>query len=207
MRGHGGSQVVDGAYTLEQLGNDVIGLMDALEIEAAHFIGLSIGGMIGQELALNHAERLLSITLCDTAPVLPQEARPLFKERMDQALAHGMASLAEGTLGRWFTTPFIRKNPPMVNRIREQILATPVAGFVGCSHAILGLDYLDRLSEIRLNTLIIVGEEDPGTPVAASEAIHAEIQNSNLTILPAAAHLSNIEQAERFNRAILNFLT
>jgi 3-oxoadipate enol-lactonase len=206
MRGHGGSEVVKGAYTLELLGNDVIGLMDSLDIEAAHFIGLSIGGMIGQGLALDHADRLLSVTLCDTAPILPEEAKPLFKARMNQALEHGMASLAEETLGRWFTEPFLKKNPPMISRIREQILATPVDGFAGCSHAILGLNYLDRLSEIHLRTLIIVGEDDPGTPVAAAEAIHAEIQNSELVILSSAAHLSNIEQEERFNRAILDFL-
>jgi 3-oxoadipate enol-lactonase len=207
MRGHGSSEVTEGAYTLEGLGNDVIGLMDALGIERAHFIGLSIGGMIGQCLALDHADRLLSVTLCDTAPILPKESKPLFEARMNQALENGMESLVEETLGRWFTAPFLKQNPPMVSRIQRQILETPVAGFVGCSHAILGLDYIDRLSEIRLSTLIIVGEEDPGTPVAASEAIHAEIQNAKLVILPSAAHLSNIEQAERFNRAVLDFLT
>lgn len=206
MRGHGSTELVKGAYTLELLGEDVIGLMDALDIPNAHFIGLSIGGMIGQGLALNHADRLRSIILCDTAPILSEEAKPLFEARMNQARELGMASLAEETLARWFTAPFLEQNPPVVNRIRRQILATPVDGFIGCSHAILGLNYLDRLSEISLDTLIVVGEDDPGTPVAASEAIHAEIRNSELVILPSAAHLSNIEQAEGFNRVILDFL-
>jgi 3-oxoadipate enol-lactonase len=206
MRGHGDSEVVKGSYTLESLGSDVIGLMDALNIESAHFIGLSIGGMIGQGLALDHADRLLSVILCDTAPILPEEAKPPFEVRMNQARELGMASLAEETLSRWFTAPFLEKDPPVVNQIRRQILATPVEGFIGCSHAIMGLNYLDRLSEINLDTLIIVGEKDSDTMVAGAKAIHAEVRNSELVILPSAAHLSNIEQADGFNRAISLFL-
>lgn len=206
MRGHGDSEVTGGAYTLELLENDVIGLLDALDIQYAHFVGLSIGGMIGQGLALDHAARLQRVILCDTAPLLPEEAKPLFQERMDRARDRGMASLVEETLARWFTAPFLEKDPPVANQIRKQILATSVEGFIGCSHAILGLNYLDRLSEIDRDTLIIVGEDDPGTPVSAAEAIHGEIRNSELVILSSAAHLSNIEQAEGFNNAILDFL-
>ena len=206
MRGHGNSEISKGAYSLEMLGADVIGLMDALGIEKAHFVGLSIGGMIGQGLGLDHSERLLTLTLCDTAPVLPAEAKPLFKERMDLARSQGMTSLVQGTLERWFTASFLEKASPVVGRIREQIAATPVDGFVGCSHAILDLDYLDRLASIDLDTLIIVGEEDIGTPVSAAEAIHAEIPNSRLEVLPFAMHLSNIEQADVFNRVLMDFL-
>ena len=206
MRGRGNSEVLKGAYTLGMLGNDVIGLLDALDIQSVHFVGLSIGGMIGQGLALDHADRLKSVTLCDTAPILPEEAKPLFEGRMVQADDHGMASLVEETLERWFTAPFLEKDPPIVNQIGEQIQATPVDGFIGCSYAILGLNYLERLSEIDLDTLVIAGEEDPSMPVTAAEAMHHEIRNSELVILTAAAHLSNIEQAEGFNKAIQNFL-
>ena len=207
MRGHGESEVSGGAYSLEMLGQDVVGLLDALEIESAHFVGLSIGGMIGQGLGLDHSERLLSLALCDTAPILPQEAKPLFQERMDLARSQGMAPLVEGTLARWFTPPFLEKDPPMVDRIRAQIEATPVDGFIGCSHAIMGLNYIDRLASIDLDTLIIVGEDDPGTPVTAAEAIHAEIPKSHLKVLPSAMHLCNIEQVEAFNNALMKFLT
>ena len=207
MRGHGDSEVTKGAYSLEMLGQDVIGLLDALEIEKVHFVGLSIGGMIGQGLGLDHAGRLLSLTLCDTAPILPEDAKPLFQERMDLARTQGMTSLVDGTLARWFTPPFLEKAPPMVARIRAQILATPVDGFIGCSHAIMNLDYIDRLETIDLDTLIIVGEEDIGTPVTAAEAIQTEIRNSRLVVLPSAMHLCNIEQAEAFNKALLNFLS
>jgi len=206
MRGHGESDAPEGAYTLDQLAADVIGLLDALGINAAHFVGLSIGGMIGQCLGLNYANRLKSLVLCDTAPVIPEEARPMFKEREQTAREKGMPALVEGTLQRWFTSSYLKTNSPAIDPIRKQFLATPVAGFIGCSEAILGLDYIERLSEIQLPSLIIVGEDDPGTPVAASEAIHDRIPNSQLEILPSAAHLSNIEQAELFNACLLRFL-
>ena len=117
-----------------------------------------------------------------------------------------MAPLAEPTLERWFTADYLGGDPPAVAPIRQQFLDTPPAGFIGCCHALKPLDYLDRLGEIRLPTLIIVGEDDPGTPVAASEAMHERIAGSELAILPSAAHLSNIEQADAFNQALLGFL-
>jgi 3-oxoadipate enol-lactonase len=110
------------------------------------------------------------------------------------------------TLERWFRPEYLQLNPPEVEMIRGQILATAVAGYVGCCEALRRLNYLDRLSEIKLPTLIMVGEEDPGTPVAASEAMHARISGSKLVVLPAARHLSNIEQADAFNKALMEFL-
>jgi 3-oxoadipate enol-lactonase len=101
---------------------------------------------------------------------------------------------------------YLRQNPPEVEMIRRQILGTSVAGYVGCSEAIRRLNNLERLSGIKLPTLIIVGEDDPGTPVSASEAMHARIANSQLVVLPSARHLSNIEQAERFTATLLEFL-
>ena len=206
MRGHGKSEANEGAYTLEQLAADVIGLLDALELDRVHFVGLSIGGMIGQCLALNYADRLQTLALCDTAAIIPEEAKPLFEERIRRARDQGMEALVEETLERWFTQPYLKQNSPEVERIRNQILATPVAGFIGCSKAILGLNYVERLSQIKMTTLIIVGEDDPGTPVAASDAIHQRIQNSKLVVLPSAAHLCNIEQTDAFNAALLPFL-
>lgn len=206
MRGHGKSEAPKGAYTLDQLAADVIGLLDVFGLDRVHFVGLSIGGMIGQCLALKYSDRLRSLSLCDTAPVIPEEAKPLFEERMTRARDGGMEALVQETLERWFTQPYLNQNPPEVDHIRKQILGTPVAGFIGCSHAILGLNFVERLSEIKLPTLIIVGEDDPGTPVEASQAIHQRIGNSKLVVLPSAAHLSNIEQADAFNAALISFL-
>ncbi|CAB1075362.1 Beta-ketoadipate enol-lactone hydrolase (EC [Olavius algarvensis Delta 1 endosymbiont] len=206
MRGHGDSEAPDGAYTLGLLADDAVALLDALGIDAVHFVGLSIGGMIGQGLALNHVARLKSLTLCDTSAIMPAEAQPILQERIAAARESGMADQVDGTLERWFTPEYLQQNPPAVQMIRQQIAATPLAGYLGCSEALAGLNYLERLKDIKLATLIMVGEEDPGTPVAASEAIHERIAGSQLVILPDARHLSNIEQAEAFNQSLLNFL-
>ena len=206
IRGNGGSDAPSGAYTLELLGNDVIKLLDALNINKVHFVGLSIGGMIGQSLALNHAYRLRSLALCDTAPIIPQEAQPIWQERINKVLSKGMEALLDETMERWFTPTLLRKGSPMLDIIRKQILDTPVKGYIGCAEAIRKLNYLDRLSEIKMPTVIMVGEDDPGTPVSASEAMHKRISNSKLVILPSSRHLSNVEQTEAFNSALLNFL-
>jgi 3-oxoadipate enol-lactonase len=206
MRGHGDSDAPDGAYTLELLAEDAVALLEALGIDKVHFVGLSIGGMIGQGLALNHGDRLQSLTLCDTSAIMPDEAQPILQERIGAAKENGMADQVDGTLERWFTPRYLKDNPPQVEIIRQQILATPLAGYIGCSEALRGLNYLERLTEIKLPTLIMVGEEDPGTPVAASEAMHERIAGSQLVILPSARHLSNIEQADAFNKSLLGFL-
>jgi 3-oxoadipate enol-lactonase len=205
-RGHGNSDAPSGAYTLDLLEEDVIKLMDVLGIDRAHFVGLSMGGMIGQGLALKHPHRLKSLVLCDTTAVFPPESQPIWDERVDKAHKKGMEALFEETMERWFTPTFLKQNSPMVKLIREQILATPVAGYIGCAEALRRLDYLDRLREIKMPTLIMVGEDDPGTPVSASEAMHKLILNSKLVILPSARHLSNVEQTEAFNAPLLKFL-
>jgi 3-oxoadipate enol-lactonase len=205
-RGHGGSQAPQGPYTLEQLADDAIGILDALDIERVHWVGLSMGGMIGQGLALSHPDRLESLVLADTAAIIPDEAQPVWQERLDAVRNEGMQAVAESTLERWFTPNYLKQNLPEVDQIRQQILDTPVAGYVGCSEAIRKLTYLDQLGAIQVPTMIMVGADDPGTPVAASEAMHARIKGSNLVVIPAAAHLSNIEQKKVFNKNLMAHL-
>ncbi|MFZ0451266.1 MAG: 3-oxoadipate enol-lactonase [Desulfatiglandaceae bacterium] len=205
-RGHGGSDAPKGPYTLDQLGEDARGLLDALSLEAVHWVGLSMGGMIGQYMALSHPDRLRTLALCDTTAAIPPEAQPVWEERLQLVRKAGMQALVQSTLERWFTSPYLSQNPPEVKLTREQFLATPVSGYIGCSEAIRGIHYLERLSEIRIPTLIMVGEEDQGTPVAASRAMHKRIPDSRLVVLPSAAHLSNIEQTDAFNEALMEFL-
>ncbi|HUL30104.1 MAG TPA: 3-oxoadipate enol-lactonase [Thermodesulfobacteriota bacterium] len=206
IRGHGASDAPSGPYTLELLAEDVVGLLDGLGKGQVHFVGLSMGGMIGQCLALNHPQRLKSLTLCDTSSIVPAEAQPIWQERSDKVRERGMEALFEETLERWFTQAFLRQNPPIVQLIRKQVLATPVAGYLGCVEAIRRLNYLDRIPEIRTPTLIIVGEDDPGMPVPSAEGMHQRIAGSRLAVLPSARHLSNVEQAGAFNAALLEFL-
>ena len=205
-RGHGGSEAPAQPYSLDQLGEDAVRLLDVLGIDEVHFVGLSMGGMIGQYLALNHGNRLRNLVLCDTTALIPPEAQPLWQERIDAARENGLAALVEDTLQRWFRPPYLDQDPPEVQLIRRLFLSTPLAGYIGCSEAIRNLDYLERLAEIKISTLIIVGRDDPGTPVAASQAMHERITASNLVVLDSAAHLSNVEQSEAFNHALMKFI-
>lgn len=206
MRGHGQSDTPEGPYSMEMLCEDVVGLLDALEIEQAHFVGLSIGGMIGQGLALDRSERLISVTLCDTTSITPEEAKPLIEERIEAIREHGMQSQAETTMNRWFTPRFLASDRPEKEVIRNQILDTSTAGCIGCLEAVRRLNFRDRLAQIGKPTLIMVGEEDTTAPVAASKVLHEHIPDSRLVVLPSAAHLANIEQTEIFNMKLLGFL-
>src|SRR6266516_4548432 len=126
---------------------------------------------------------------------------------LDQLADDALALLREPTLARWFTAPFREKKKDVVETVATMIRTTPVAGYVGCCQAISALNLTDRLSAIKLPTVVIVGEDDPGTPVAASRVIAENIKGAQLEIIPAAAHLSNLEQPEKFNRALSAFLT
>jgi 3-oxoadipate enol-lactonase len=205
-RGHGQSEVPAGPYSFVQMADDVSALLDAVRIERAHFVGLSMGGMIGQSLGLRHPQRLLSLTLANTASRQPVGAEKLWEERIAQARTQGMQALQEGTLSRWFTEAYRTAQPAAMQRIGAMICATPVEGYANCGFAIARINFTDQLKAIRCPTLIVVGEDDPSTPVAMSREIHAAIPGSELVVLQQAAHLSNVEQAAAFNSALLDFL-
>jgi len=205
-RGHGATDAPAGAYTLDQLAADAKALLQALGIAKTHWIGLSMGGMIGQTLALGSPGLLLSLALCDTSSRVPAEARPVWQERIKTAQTQGMGPIVEPTIGRWFTAPFIPAHKEVVDPVRTRIRTTSPEGYAGCCAAISQLDLTDKISAIKLPTVIIVGEEDQGTPVAASRAIQAQIAGSQLEIIKSAAHLSNLEQPDEFTRIITSFL-
>jgi len=207
IRGHGGSQAPPGPYTVGQLAGDVRGLLAALDIERTHFVGLSLGGMIGQILALESPQLLRSLALCDTTGRVPAASRPAWDERIAIARREGLDPLVEPTLERWFTPPFFQEQPDEAERVRRMMRGTSVVGYIGCCEAIADFDVADRLASVRTPTLIVVGEDDPGTPVAVAEALHRHIIDSELVILPGARHLSNMEQPQAFNRALTSFLS
>jgi 3-oxoadipate enol-lactonase len=205
-RGHGGTDAPGGPYTLEQLSEDARALLQVLGISRTHWIGLSMGGMIGQTLALSSPGLFQSLSLCDTSSRIPAEAKPLWQERIKTAETQGMEPLVEPTIGRWFTAPFRETGKEVVDGIRARIRTTNPRGYAGCCAAISQLDLTDKISAIKVPTLIVVGEEDQGTPVAASRAIQAQIAGSQLEIIKSAAHLSNLEQPDEFTRIIASFL-
>ena len=205
-RGHGQSSAPAGEYSLDQLADDVKGLLDGLKIRQTHWVGLSMGGMIGQAFALKFPGMFQSMVLADTASRRPPEAAQMWGERIKAAREQGMEALVESTLARWFTEPYRNSRKDVMSRIGDGIRATPVAGFIGCCYAISKLDYLDRLKEIKVPALIMVGEQDHGTPPEAARVIQQNLPGSELKIIPSAAHISNVEQAQVFNYAMTSFL-
>jgi 3-oxoadipate enol-lactonase len=205
-RGHGQSSAPAGEYTLEQLADDVKGLLDALKIRETHWAGLSMGGMIGQAFALKYPGIFQSMVLADTTSRRPPDAAKMWGDRIQTAREKGMGALVDSTLGRWFTEPYRNTRADVMARIGNGIRNTPVAGFVGCCHAISKVDFLDRLKEIECPALVMVGEHDHGTPPEAARAIHQSLKGSELKIIPSAAHLSNVEQTQVFNDAMMGFL-
>lgn len=205
-RGHGASSAPADAYTLEQMADDVHGLLAALGIKQTHWVGLSMGGMIGQTYALKYPGVFKSMVLADTTCSYPADAAPVWADRIKLAQTSGMEPIADAMLTRWFTEPYRKSHPQVMARIGGSVRATPVAGFVGCCHAIPKINLTERLKEIACPTLVIVGEQDPGTPVAMAREIHDAMPGSELVIIPSAAHLSNVEQPHAFNAALLGFL-
>jgi 3-oxoadipate enol-lactonase len=205
-RGHGKSGAPANDYTLDQLADDAKGLFDALQIKSCHFVGLSMGGMIAQTFALKYPGVFRSVTLADTTSRRHEGAAQMWDERIKLANEKGMDALVDGTLGRWFTEPFRKSNPAMMERVSAMIRATPAAGYAGCARAISKLDLTHRLKEIKCPALVMTGEHDGGTPPAMARAIHENLPGSELMIIPSASHLSNLEQTKIFNDTLSAFL-
>jgi len=206
MRGHGLSDTPIGPYTLDELADDVIAVMDQLKIEQAHWVGLSIGGMFGQSLLLRYPQRFLSAVLCDTMSELPEGALSIWQERIKKVETDGLCSIKQATLERWFTAAFLAAGEPGLDAVSKQLDLATDAGYVACSRAITGLDFSNQLPGIDTNTLIIVGAEDVATPVSASKKMHQLMPNSQLVIIDNASHISNVEQVNEFNGALVPFL-
>lgn len=205
-RGHGQSGAPAGAYSLEQLSDDLKALLDGLGITATHFVGLSMGGMIGQVFALKHPAMVQSLVLCDTTSRYPTAAAPIWEDRIKAVGAKGMEPMVAPTLERWFTAPFRARRRDLMERVGTMIRSTPAPGYIGCCHAIPKINVTERLRDVRCPALVIVGEEDPGTPVEMARDIHAALPAAELAILSRASHLSNLEQPEEFNRVLGGFL-
>lgn len=205
-RGHGKSDAPAGPYAFETLAKDVVEVMTACGVEKASFLGLSMGGMVGQYLGLLHPERFHCLLLVSTSSRIPDEAQPIWDQRISAAKTGGMASQVDGAMQRWLSPRALSENAALVERLRKMIMTTPIDGYLGWCHAIRGLNVTDRLGAIRLPTRVIVGEIDPATPVAASEAIHAAIPGSELVIVPGVSHMLHNEEPELFHSHVLPFL-
>ena len=206
-RGHGETEVAPGPYSFELLADDVLALLDALQIQRTHFVGLSMGGMTGMTMALRRPGVLRSLVLCDTTSKDPLGDPALWQQRIDAVNAGGsMEPLVESTVARFLTSDTVKNRPAIADAVRAMVRSTPVAGYVACCQAIAKLNLTDRLREITIPTMIVVGADDPATTVPMARTIHERIAGSELVILKDAAHLSNLEQPAAFNEAVLGFL-
>ena len=206
IRGHGQTPGTEGPYTLEQLADDVQGLLQHLCVTRSHWIGLSLGGMIGQVLAIRHPDILDHVVIADSTGQGAPNAAAMWGDRANLARTQGLAALVQPTLSRWFTDPYRERCPEEMARIGHMIETTSVNGYAGCCAAISMINTHDGLKNLTHPGLVIVGDQDQATPPAMSEAIHNHWPNSQLVVLKEAAHLANIEQAQAFNTAVMNFL-
>jgi len=206
-RGHGLSSAPETPYSLEDLAQDVYDLFEYLDIEKTHWIGLSMGGMIGQTLILKYPNLFNSLVLADTTSKRPDNAKQMWGERIVKAKAEGMPAMVESTLTRWFSDEFRQTHPAIVQQIAEGIATTSISGFAGCCEAISQINTFDRLSEITCPTLILVGEHDHGTPPEMARAMKAQMPRALFSEIPNAGHISNVEQPELFNQYLADFYT
>jgi 3-oxoadipate enol-lactonase len=207
MRGHGGSAPVAGDYTMSQLAWDVADTLEALGIQRVHFIGLSIGGMLGQAFALEHHTKLASAMWCDTLPASPAGGDQLWQQRVDTVSnAKSLVPLADPTIERWLTDTVKTSRPGRWKQIRDTIIGTTPQGYLGCVAAIRNFNFLDRLPMLRVPTLVVCGADDAGTPAPENRRIASLIPGARYEEIADARHFPNVEHPDTFNRIMVEWL-
>jgi 3-oxoadipate enol-lactonase len=203
-RGHGASPVPAGSYTLDQLGADVLALLDTLGLQRIHAGGLSLGGMVAMWLAANAPERVdRLVLLCTSAKLGPPE---MWQQRAESVRQGGMDAIADLMVTRWFTADFVGRQPDVVAWARKLLTDTSPDGYVGCCAAVETMDLLPALGSITAPTLVIAGANDLATPAEHARRIVAGIQGAELVVVPDAAHLANVEQPDVVTALMLKFL-
>lgn len=202
-RGHGQSSHGLENFTIEDLAQDVIELLDHLETDQISFCGISMGGMVGMALALSHPQRIEKLVLCNTAARIGTEE--LWNARIDAVRRGGMPYIADAVVQRWFKPEFRLKHPEVVDSVRQGLLNTSPEGYARCCIALRDADFRQSIPEIDRPTLIVAGSFDPATTTEDARFLSTNIAKAEYIELPAA-HLSNIEAAEAFTREIAEFL-
>jgi 3-oxoadipate enol-lactonase len=205
-RGHGGTEAPPAPYDLEDLAADIVALWDELDIERSHFVGLSIGGMTGQALALGWPERIGKFVLAGTRADFTGDFAAVVPQMIARVEREGVEHLQDEMPLRWFTEAVHAARPELVEQARALIATNTVAGYTACADAMTRLDYMNRLHEIALPTLLICGSQDIGTPAAGMREMAKRMPDARYVEIDPAGHLSNIENPEAFNAALTEFL-
>ncbi len=203
-RGHGSSPTAPGPYTIEGLAGDVVELMDAIGETRSSLCGLSLGGMVAMWLAAHLPERVDRLVLCCTSAHLPPAEQ--WTERAAAVRRTGAPALLDVLLGRWFTDGFASRRPDVAQLVADMLSLADPEGYARCCEAVAAMDQTADLAAITAPTLVIAGAADPVTTPAMALDLHQRIAGSSLTVLPAAAHLANLEQPDRFTDAVIDHL-
>jgi 3-oxoadipate enol-lactonase len=204
-RGHGGSPVVPGPYSMADLGGDVYALIDSLGVERASYVGISIGAMVGTWVAAHAPARVERLALISTAAhVPPPEAWSERAAAVEQAGT--VAAVADGVLARWLTPAYAERHPEQLARLRNMLVATSPAAYAGCCRALQRMDLRADLPRIAAPTLVVVSAQDPSTPPEHGEAVAAAIPGARLERLDPSAHMAAIERAGDVTRLLLDHL-
>ncbi len=202
-RGHGGSSIPPGPYSMGDLGGDVLALLDRLGVERFSFCGLSIGGMVGMWLASEVPQRVERLVLCCTSAQFAPDA---YNSRAQTVRAEGVGAIADAVLERLFTPTFRASHPEVVEWGGSMLRNTPPEGYAGCCEAIGNAELGNRLGAISAPTLVIAGADDPAVPLEQAELIRDSIPDARLLAIEGVAHLANVEQSEEVTRAVLEHL-
>lgn len=205
-RGQGASAAPSGPYGMDDLVDDAARVLREWGRGPVVWIGLSLGGMVGQGVAVRHPELLRGVVLANTAAQLTPQGRAAWAERIAMVESQGMAGVADATMERYFSAAFRTARPDIVGAFRRTLLHCDPAGYAACAHAVRSVDWLDRLADIRMPVLVIAGGKDEGTPPALSQAIAERIAGAELAVLEDAAHISSAEQPQAFAAHVQAFL-
>jgi 3-oxoadipate enol-lactonase len=203
-RGHGRSPVPTGPYSVPELAADVVALADSLGVDRFGFVGLSLGGAIGQQLAVSHPSRVAAAVLACTVPSFGDPAT--WTDRAEQVRSSGMAGLAEPTRGRWFTDGFRTAHPDVVERHVTMLTGTDPEGYASCCEALSGFDLWDRLAEITVPVRVLAAADDPVASVAACSRMASAIPGADLVVIEDASHMANAAQPEAFRAGTVEHL-
>ena len=207
LRGHGGSRGAAGPYTIDALADDLIAVADATGIAQVHFVGLSIGGAIGQSLGLRHPQRVQSLMLSDTQSESFADAATHWGSRIEKLRETGsVESIADDTMKRWLTPEFQASHPHRWQQIRSTVACCTVNGYVGCAQALANFNYTDRLDQVAAPVLVTCGSEDPRATPQESRRIAALFRDGRYEEFTGARHVPNVEQPDAFNRVLADWL-
>jgi 3-oxoadipate enol-lactonase len=204
-RGHGRTEASAGPYSFTQLADDAIGLLDALSIEQAHIVGISIGGNTGAVLANRHPERVRSLTMCDCQPRSNPVSEAAWRERLETARSSGLAPIVDSALQRWFDPDFLERDPATADRLRAMMAATSVEGYRGCVSALLRYDLRATITALRTPALLLAGEQDGNAPEVLT-ALSASMLQARFQAVPDAGHISCVDGAKSVTAALSAFL-